>query len=65
MANTYNRKADIQARLAAEGKVNRMESQESAAKREEINQQVKAVRRDFQQKERKSQIEASNLLLTA
>lgn len=65
MANTYNRKADIQARLAAEGKVNRMESQESAARREEINQQVKAVRRDFQQKERKSQIDASNLLLTA
>ena len=65
MANTYNRKADIQARLAAEGKVNRMESPESAARREEINQQVKAVRRDFQQKERKSQIDASNLLLTA
>jgi hypothetical protein len=65
MAIVINRKEQIKAKLFAEGRTELMNSPEAAATRESINDQVELVKRDYQQKERESQIEASLLVLTA
>ena len=65
MAITLSRKAEIVSRLQDSGSVSRLSDSESSRKRETINNQVKKVRRDFQKKERGSQISAAHVTLTA
>lgn len=65
MAITLSRKAQIVSHLQDSGSVTRLSDSESSQKREAINNQVRKVRRDFQKKERKSQISAARLTLTA
>lgn len=65
MALTLSRKAEIVKRLQDTGNVSRLSDMESSQRRETINNQVKKVRRDFQKKERGSQISAAHVTLTA
>lgn len=59
-----NESEKIQESLMKEGKVHRMDSPEALEIIASINEHVKKVKRDYQVKDRKSQIEASKILLT-
>ncbi|PWV46594.1 hypothetical protein [Chitinophaga sp. S165] len=64
MASKINRREEIKARLFAEGKAEIMDSSEASEIRESINEYMELVKREYLQKERESQIEASLLVLT-
>jgi len=65
MATKLNRKEEIKARLLAEGKVEIMNSPEAIDIREDINDYLESVKRDYQQRERGSQIEAAKFVFTS
>jgi hypothetical protein len=64
MAITISKKAEILERLNAEGKVRTMDSDEAIANREEINNQIVKVIKDYQHKANISQIKASEFIFT-
>lgn len=65
MATKLNRKEEIKARLLAEGKVEIMNSLEAIDIREDINDYLESVKKDYQQRERGSQIEAAQFVFTS
>jgi hypothetical protein len=65
MAIIINEKAEILNRLNAEGKVKIMDSPDAMAIREEINNQMVKVSKDYQHKANLSQIKASEFTFTA
>jgi hypothetical protein len=65
MAITISKKAEILERLNAEGRVRTMDSVEAIANREEINNQIVKVIKDYQHKANISQIKASEFIFTA
>lgn len=64
MAIIINESQKIQKNLMKEGKVHKMDSPQDLEIIASINEHVKKVKRDYQVKNRKSQIEASKILLT-
>jgi hypothetical protein len=65
MAIQYNRKEEILTRLEAQGLVQTMDSAEALQAMEAINQHAIEIRREYQEKERKSIIEARQFTFTA
>ncbi len=63
MATTVNKTKEVIDKLKAEQKT--LNSPQDLAKIFAINKHMENVRRDFQVKERDSQISASNIILTA
>ena len=63
MATTVNKTKEVIDKLKAEQKT--LNSPQDFAKIFAINKHMENVRRDFQVKERDSQISASNIILTA
>jgi hypothetical protein len=60
-----NETEDIKAQLKAEGKVIYLDKPENIAAIAAMNVQMEAVRKEFQVKDRNSQLEASKVILTA
>lgn len=65
MATKINRREEIKARLFAEGKVEIMDSPEAYARSEAFDDYIEQVQREYRQKARESQIEASLFVVTA
>lgn len=65
MAINLSKKAELIERLEAEGKITTMNSVEALANREEINNHMAKVIKDYQYKANLSQIEAAAFIFTA
>ncbi|TAE86180.1 MAG: hypothetical protein EAY81_05890 [Bacteroidetes bacterium] len=65
MATELNKTKEIKARLNAIEQVRPMSTQSDAAMIHAVNQQMENVRREYQIKERESQLSASRVVLTA
>lgn len=65
MYKTLSRSAEINEKLEKEGKIRFLDSEEDLAKITSMNQYMDEVRRDYQMKERLSQISAAKVILNA
>lgn len=63
MAIQFNRREEILTRLEKEGKVLLMDSEESFRIKEDINNYVLEIKREYQEKERMSIITAGEMIL--
>jgi hypothetical protein len=60
-----NETKDIKAQLKAEGKVTYLDQPENIAAIVAMNEQMEVVRKEYQVKDRNSQLKASEVILTA
>lgn len=64
MVKKISKTAEIEARLQREGKVAELNQKQHKEAIYAMNQSMEAVRREFQVKERNSQLAASDVILT-
>ena len=65
MISKISKTETIRAKMVEEGRVTFLDQPEDIAAIEEMNSQLEDVRREYQLKNRNSQISASNVILTA
>jgi hypothetical protein len=65
MAQKISKKEEILQRLDREGKIDRKDQLSDQHVVHEMNEDLKEIRRDYQVKERESQIASSNVILTS
>jgi hypothetical protein len=65
MIEKISKSEEIKAKMKAEGKVTFLDKPDHRQAIINMNEQLEAVRRDFQNKDRNSQITAATVILTA